>query len=237
MLAATTAFNQDISLWDTSQVTTMQSMFYDATVFNQPIGLWDTSKVTTMLTMFINAAAFDGDISFWDVGEVTNMANMFNSATAFNQDISPWNIVSVVTMQNMLNGATAFSHTLCWDTTGITIIDMFVSSGGSFGAALTDSNFQTACTDWVSDPSTATIAYCTIEFWDTSAVTDMSNAFKDAGTFNDDISTWDVSSVTRMESVSNESMTWCLAASRLVIEKKRSAVTKKLDRMRWADYS
>jgi hypothetical protein len=58
--------------------------------------------------------------------------------------------------------------------------------------ALTDSNFQTACNAWVSDPSAATLTYGDIKFWDTSDITDMSNAFENAGSFNDDISAWDV---------------------------------------------
>ena len=40
------AFNQHLSRWDVSSVTTMQEMFYDANAFNtMPVG-WDTSKVT-----------------------------------------------------------------------------------------------------------------------------------------------------------------------------------------------
>ena len=41
-------FNQPIGNWDTSKVTTMNSMFRRAVNFNQPIGNWDTSKVTNM---------------------------------------------------------------------------------------------------------------------------------------------------------------------------------------------
>jgi surface protein len=111
-------------------------------------------------------------------------------------------------MQDMFNGATAFSQTLCWDISGKTTTDMFAGtgSGGSVGEALTDSNFQTACDAWISNPTTATATYCTIQYWDTSSVTSMSNAFNGASSFNDDITSWDVSSVTAMNDVSNESM-------------------------------
>ena len=37
-----------ISLWDTSNVTNMSSMFDGATNFNQDIGNWNTSNVTNM---------------------------------------------------------------------------------------------------------------------------------------------------------------------------------------------
>ena len=81
-----TTFNEDISAWDTSNVTDMSYMFdshrfqsehwwlgYEqgdrhgayvpyATAFNQNIGSWDTSKVTSMGYMFYNATAFNQDI-------------------------------------------------------------------------------------------------------------------------------------------------------------------------------
>ena len=42
------AFNQNISGWNTSKVTDMTEMFAGTTSFNQPIGGWDTSNVTNM---------------------------------------------------------------------------------------------------------------------------------------------------------------------------------------------
>ena len=42
------AFNQPLNNWDTSKVTSMESMFAHATAFNQPLNNWDTSKVTDM---------------------------------------------------------------------------------------------------------------------------------------------------------------------------------------------
>ena len=40
------SFNQDISSWNTSNVTNMQYMFWGASTFNRPIGSWNTSNVT-----------------------------------------------------------------------------------------------------------------------------------------------------------------------------------------------
>jgi nucleoid-associated protein YejK len=114
-------------------------------------------------------------------------------------------------MYGMFQGATAFSQTLCWVVDGsVRVTDMFTSSSGSLGEELTDANFQTACDAWVSNPTTATTTYCAVQFWDTSSVTIMSNGFKDASTFNDDISLWDTSSVTDISNVSNDSMAWVL---------------------------
>ena len=46
-----TSFNQDISSWDTSNVTDMSRMFYQSN-FNSDIGGWDTSNVIDMSYMF-----------------------------------------------------------------------------------------------------------------------------------------------------------------------------------------
>ncbi|CAL6298263.1 unnamed protein product [Bathycoccus prasinos] len=79
------SFNGDISGWDTSQVTTMESMFREASAFNQNIGKWDTSHVINMEQMFYSASAFNQDISGWTGTAATTTAavDIFLDATAF----------------------------------------------------------------------------------------------------------------------------------------------------------
>ena len=79
-----------ISLWDTSNVTDMSNMFYDAYNFNQDIGRWNTSNVTDMSGMFYDSKEFNHYIGRWDISNVTNMSRMFDYATSFNQDIGGW---------------------------------------------------------------------------------------------------------------------------------------------------
>jgi surface protein len=55
-----------IGNWDTSNVTNMSWMFYDAKEFNEDIGNWDTSNVTNMRGMFYNASKFNEDIGKWN---------------------------------------------------------------------------------------------------------------------------------------------------------------------------
>ena len=61
---------------------------------------------------------------------------------------------------------------------------------------LTDANIKDAVAAWCYDEDTTTYGH--ISEWDTSAVTDMSELFKYAESFNDDISKWNVSKVTNM---------------------------------------
>jgi hypothetical protein len=105
----------DLSFWDTRNVTTMASMFSDATTFNGEIGDWNTHKVTDMSQMFCGATLFNSDITRWDVQSVIQMYCMFRGALEFNQDISEWIVNSArqgpcEQIGSMFSGATAFSH-------------------------------------------------------------------------------------------------------------------------------
>ena len=67
--------------------------------------------------------------------------------------------------------------------------------------ALTNANFHDAVNLWFSDEANATATYGHIRDWNTSAVTDMSNAFRNRTTFNEDIGGWDVRNVTKLSNM------------------------------------
>ena len=106
MFQDATAFNQNIANWDVSSVTDMNSMFTNVTAFNQDITGWDVSSVTNMFFMFAGATTFNQNIGGWDVSSVTNMSFMFGTATAFNQNIGGWDVSSVTNMSNMFFAVT-----------------------------------------------------------------------------------------------------------------------------------
>jgi hypothetical protein len=57
-------FNEDISAWDTTDVTSMLAMFAGASSFNQPLGDWSLDKIIDMRWMFRSASAFDQDLGW-----------------------------------------------------------------------------------------------------------------------------------------------------------------------------
>ncbi|KNG79524.1 BspA family leucine-rich repeat surface protein [Mycoplasma sp. HU2014] len=62
----------------------------------QGIENWDTSKVTDMSFMFYNAKRFNTNISNFNTSKVTDMSFMFSRAESFNQNISNWDTSKVI---------------------------------------------------------------------------------------------------------------------------------------------
>ena len=106
----------DLIQLDTSQFSSMNTMFYNSGEFNQDISGWDVSSVTDMTSMFYSALAFNQDIANWDVSSVTDMTSMLRSASAFNQDLGDWDVSSVGNFFNIFAGTsmriTNFDETL-----------------------------------------------------------------------------------------------------------------------------
>jgi surface protein len=123
------SFNQNISGWDTSRVTSMRNAFREASRFNNSLGKWDVSRVTDMIYMFLGASSFNQDLGDWNVGQVTNMADMFRYAQAFNGNIENWNVKSVTCMVHMFDAARSFKRNITGWTLrpdqGVDVSEMF----------------------------------------------------------------------------------------------------------------
>ena len=197
----------DFTNLDTSKVTDMNDMFYQAG-YNSSVtsftltGLnnWDTSNVTDMSNMFketgYRATTFNtGDLSNWDTSKVTDMSAMFfwtgNSASTFDiGDLSNWDTSKVTNMQFMFNQAgyraTTFEigNLSNWDTSSVTDISYMFSGAGY---------------------SSTTFSIGDLSNWDTTNVTNMGSLFNLAGynatTFKLNLSDWDTSKVTVMSSM------------------------------------
>lgn len=91
MFKSATRFNQDL-LWGEKfkNVRFAGSMFNSATAFNGDISAWDTSSLQNANSMFEGAVAFNRDISGWNVSKLKIMVGMFRLARAFNRNLGRW---------------------------------------------------------------------------------------------------------------------------------------------------
>lgn len=163
-------FNQDISQWDVSNVTTMFAVFRN-TNFNQDISAWDVSNVTNMADMFL-LSSFNTSLNNWQVGNVTDMNGMF-AATLFNKPLDNWDVGNVTNMSSMFLQNTDFDQPLnTWDVSNVT------NMGSMFeGIAGESTSFNQNISDWV-----------------VTNVTNMDDMFKWSN-FNQDISDWCVEQI------------------------------------------
>ncbi|CAL6333299.1 unnamed protein product [Bathycoccus prasinos] len=202
------SFNGDISGWDTSQVTTMESMFMEASGFNQNIGEWDTSQVINMEQMFYRASAFNQDISGWTgTAATTSQVNIFFDATAFLLKFTCFE-TSQCLLEDKFNGlcttygltTTKYGTMPDWDVSRVTKMVGYV---------------------WYDDYTADFIGFGSkssfngdISGWDTPQVTTMESMFMEASAFNQNIGEWDTSQVINMEqmfyraSAFNQDISW-----------------------------
>jgi len=121
------AFTGDISEWDVSNVEDMDYLFWKSD-FNGDISKWNTSNVKNMGSMF-NESKFNNDISEWDVSKVTNMDGIFYDSI-FNKDISKWNISNVSRFISAFSKSKFNQDISCWNISKKTtrIENMFFDS-------------------------------------------------------------------------------------------------------------
>ncbi|WP_298120649.1 BspA family leucine-rich repeat surface protein [uncultured Aurantimicrobium sp.] len=161
--------------WDTSRVTSMNSMFGDATLFNGDITGWDTSSVVHMESMFEGASSFNQNIQYvpatgsspssWDTSHVQFMSGMFNGATLFNGDISGWRTDSLDSTDAMFLDAHAFNQDISnWDVSRVMSFWYMFQNATSFNQP--------------------------IGRWQTSQAEGLQYMFNGATSFNQDISSW-----------------------------------------------
>ncbi len=90
--------------FNTSQVTSMQQMFYRCrNLTSAPTSYMTTGNVTNMMSMFDGCSKLSKlDLAKWNVSKVTNMAFMFENCTALTSiNVLGWNTTSANTMLEM----------------------------------------------------------------------------------------------------------------------------------------
>ena len=187
---ATGIFNQNIANWNTSKVTTMNSMFSGQTLFDKNVGTkvvtvgastytaWDTLNVTTMAFMFnasITVGNFQGvfnnagfsSFSSWNTSKVTTLQAIFQNQPLFKQNLRT-NTTTV--------GASTYTS---WDVLNVTNMRYLFYNNLSFSASQFNEN---------------------ISNWNTAKVTDMTAMLFNTVGFNQNLGSWNVSLVTAFDS-------------------------------------
>jgi len=200
MFTNCTNFNQDISAWDTSNVTSMSSMFYNTDLFNVDLSSWDVSNVTDMSYMFFNAQGFDQDLSYWDFTSCTNFSRMLDGSNSDYSQVTGWTYGT--SMRGLLSNLTSWD-TSSWSNwhpsrTGVEDYFYFAGSNTTF-----NSSWITGW-DMSNAKNLSQMFYYARAFnqpigiWDTSNVTSISSTFYEADAFNQPLSGWDTSNVVDM---------------------------------------
>ncbi len=201
MFTNCTAFNGNISSWNTQNINNMSVLFSGATSFNGDLSQWNISNVSNMACMFLNCAAFNQNIDNWNTGNVTNMASMFNGASSFNQNIGSWDTKNVTNMAQMFALASSFNQSINeWNTSKVTNMAFLFQGAKAFNQNLNNWNTFNV-TDMRSMFSEATAFNQNLGDWNTSSVTDMNSMFNEAKSFNQNIENWNTANVTSMKSM------------------------------------
>ncbi|MBC1925473.1 BspA family leucine-rich repeat surface protein [Listeria innocua] len=191
----------DLSNIDTSNVTSMLSMFANSAATSLDVSNWDTSNVTDMSYMFANSVATSLDVSNFDTSNVTNMTYMFRSSAAPSLDVSNFDTSKVTNMANMFAySATTSLDMSNFDTSNVTNMSaMFVYSAAT---SLDVSNFDTSnVTNMTNMFNGSAATNLDVSNFDTSKVTDMSYMFAYSAATSLDMSSFDTSKVAYMSNM------------------------------------
>ena len=135
MFDGATAFNGDVSGWDTSNCTNISGVFKDAVNFNKPISSWNTGNSIAFVSTFENAAAYDEDLSALDVSSAQFLVSTFKNATSFNKNLEAWDVSACTNMSSMFQGATSFNSELDgWGvkTSNVTSFELMFDGADAF---------------------------------------------------------------------------------------------------------
>ncbi len=187
-------FNQDISNWDASNVTSMMHTFSHAYAFNQDINYWDVSKVIRMDGMFLVASAFNKPLNRWNTSNVESMADMFAVTHNFNQDISNWNVSKVNTMRHMFAYTTSYNKPLTnWNTSNVRNMDAMFWESKAFNQPIAHLNISNVTT-MVGMFSNNPVFNQPLNGWGSKLHNNvnLTNTFRGATAFNQPLDQWKI---------------------------------------------
>lgn len=195
-------FNQDMSGWDTSNITDMSYCFYDCQNLSYGnLNNWDTSNVTNMDYMFYRTGVNQLEINNWDVSNVTRMVGMFSNfgqrSTGFN--LNNWDTSNVQYMTEMFKNFVV--GTLADDGYTFTVTPLYIG------------DWDTSSVESMTDMFKSSRCNPEIGSWNTANVVGMNGMFYLNDDFDQDLSGWCVSQFSSKPSGFDDftSSSWTLA--------------------------
>jgi surface protein len=212
MFQGATAFNQNLSSWNTSAVENMREMFSGAIQFNGAVGAWDTQNVASFYAIFQGASSFNQPLTSWNISLATNVASMFYGATEFNQGVSHMNPLSATDTSRMFLDAGKFNNggstcgineptrALEWATSAVQNMDRMFEGAICFNQEVKlDTGSVTSMVQMFSDADQFNQPIVPESpWWNLSTVRDMTGMFRGADEFDQPLSSWNTSAVETM---------------------------------------
>ena len=196
----------DLSNFDTSQVTYMQSMFFgmsNLTTLN--LSNFDTSKVTNMQYMFSEMSSLTSlNLSSFNTSNVTDMNNMFKHVSSLTSlNLSSFNTSNVTDMKAMFSGMHSLTtlDLSSFDTSNVTDMNAMFTTSMSNLTTLNLSSFKTSKVmrmDYMFH-GMSNLTTLDLSSFNTSKVTNMGEMFRDMSNLTTlNLSSFNTSKVTNM---------------------------------------
>ena len=197
----------DLSNFDTSQVTYMQSMFSEmSSLTTLNLSNFDTSKVTNMQYMFSEMSSLTSlNLSSFNTSNVTDMNNMFKHVSSLTSlNLSSFNTSNVTDMKAMFSGMHSLTtlDLSSFDTSNVTDMNAMFTTSMSNLTTLNLSSFKTSKVmrmDYMFH-GMSNLTTLNLSNFDTSNVTNMYAMFRDMSNLTTlDLSSFNTSKVTNMD--------------------------------------
>ena len=208
------SFNEDISGWDVSNVTTMQNMFRGASSFNQPIGgdkfgtgndlpanFGDFTNATDSYTISYWAynpsdndvilATTEISVGYLQFHKITLAGEYKSLTSAYIAFSTSATINSQQELIDIFNNANFYTYKENWFTIGTGFHNISLDAQGWDVSNVTEMKGMF----WASAFNQS------LDNWNVSKVTNMNNLFNGLSSFDQSINNWDVSQVTEMDAM------------------------------------
>jgi len=178
-------------------------MFQNASAFNQNISSWNTSKVVNMNSMFQNATAFNQNINKWNVLLISpKPPTNFSTGSALTLNNTPSWLLTLNSNNITIKYIGSPISTITFVEANAR------GTGAEWFAIVNDSSYQeikdyasgetSGIQAFKPSGQTNPVSFNNIV---TTLMTNANELFKDCSTFNSLISSWDTSNITNMNSM------------------------------------